>query len=65
MPYGLTFDYLPSNYDRVSINGYLYFRVGNLFFEYSNYGFQLVHYPERYYAYDSNYQNEGHYYNDY
>lgn len=61
LPYGFEFDYMPSGYERVYINGYLYFRVGNLFFEYSNYGFQLVHYPERYYADNNIYQNEGYY----
>ncbi len=61
LPYGFEFDYLPSGYERVYINGYLYFRVGNLFFEYSNYGFQLVHYPERYYADNNIDQNEGYY----
>ncbi len=55
MPFGMAFEYLPSEYERVYINGYLYFRVGNLFFERTNYGFQLVHYPERYYAFDSGY----------
>lgn len=58
IPFGFSFEYLPANYERVYINGYLYFRVGNLFFEYSARGFQLVHYPERYYAYDDGYQND-------
>ena len=64
MPFGMTFAYLPNSYERVNINGYLYFRVGNLFFEYTNYGFQLVHYPERYYAYNDGYYNEGYRFND-
>jgi len=51
IPFGMTFSSLPGDYERVYINGYLYFRVGNLFFEYSDYGFRLVHYPERYFAY--------------
>ena len=58
IPFGFSFEYLPANYERVYINGYLYFRVGNLFFEHSNLGFQLVHYPERYYAFDDNYQDD-------
>ncbi len=61
MPYGYTFDFLPQGYQTVFINGYVYFRVGNLFFEYTDYGFSLVHYPERYYAYDDDY----YYYDDY
>jgi hypothetical protein len=60
LPYGFTFDYLPGGYyERVYINGYLYFRVGNLFFESTGYGFRLVHYPERYYAYDDSYYHSG------
>lgn len=50
MPYGFAFDYLPVDFERVYINGYLYFRIGNLFFEYSDYGYRLIHYPERYFA---------------
>lgn len=64
IPFGMAFEYLPNDYDRVFINGYLYFRVGNLFFEHTNYGFQLVHYPERYFAYDDGYNNEGFRFND-
>ncbi len=64
MPFGMAFDYLPNDYERVYINGYLYFRVGNLFFEHNNYGFQLVFYPERYFAYNNNYRNEGFRFND-
>jgi hypothetical protein len=59
IPFGMTFEYLPGDYERVYINGYLYFRVGNLFFENTNYGFQLVHYPERYFAYNDSYRSEG------
>ena len=59
MPFGMSFDYLPKSYDRVYVNGYLYFRVGNLFFERTNYGFQLVHYPERYFAFNDGYSNGG------
>jgi hypothetical protein len=59
IPYGIQFEYIPSDYEMVSINGYLYYRVGNLFFEYSRSGYELVHYPERYYAYDDNYYNGG------
>lgn len=62
IPFGLAFDYLPYDYEEVYINGYLYFRVGNLFFEHTNLGFQLVHYPERYYAYNNDYRNEGFYF---
>jgi len=64
MPYGIVFEHLPMSYERVYINGYLYFRVGNLFFEMTNYGFRLVHYPERYFAYDDGYHNDGYYYED-
>jgi hypothetical protein len=42
----------------------LYFRVGNLFFESSRYGFRLVHFPERYYAYDDGYCNHGYHFED-
>lgn len=59
MPFGMAFDYLPNNYERVYINGYLYFRIGNLFFERTNYGFQLIYYPERYFAFNDGYRNEG------
>ncbi len=59
MPFGFTFEVLPYGYEQVYINGYLYFRVGNLFFEFSNNRFHLVHYPERYYAFDSGYNNYG------
>lgn len=64
VPFGMAFEYLPDNYERVYINGYLYFRVGNLFFERTNYGFLLVHYPERYYAYNDGYHCEGFRFND-
>ncbi len=59
VPFGMTFEYLPDGYERVHINGYLYFRVGNLFFEASDFGFQLVYYPERYYSYNDDYPIEG------
>jgi hypothetical protein len=59
VPFGMTFEYLPNNYDRVLVNGYLYFRVGNLFFERTNFGFLLVHYPERYYTYNDSYRFDG------
>lgn len=59
MPFGLTFEYIPTDYQLVHINGYLYFRVGNLFFEYLPGGYRLVHYPERYYAWDAAYCNGG------
>lgn len=64
IPFGFTFEYLPDNYDTVYINGYLYFRVGNLFFENTGYGFSLIHYPERYFSYDDGYSNEGFRFND-
>ena len=51
LPFGLVFEQLPNGYDRVYINGYLYFRIGNLFFENTNFGYRLVHYPDRYYSY--------------
>lgn len=59
IPFGMTFEYLPDDFERVYINGYLYFRVGNLFFENTRTGYQLVHYPERYFAYDNDFCNEG------
>lgn len=59
MPFGVTFTIIPDNYDTVYINGYMYYRVGNLFLEYTPAGYQLVHYPERYYAYDDHYINGG------
>lgn len=59
IPYGMAFEYLPNDFERVYINGYLYFRVNNLFFEYTRGGYQLIHYPERYYAYDADYCNNG------
>lgn len=65
MPFGFTFDYLPTGYERVYINGYMYLRIGNLFFEATNYGFQLVHYPERYFAYDDGYVNDGYQFDNY
>jgi hypothetical protein len=64
VPFGMVFEYLPNDYERVYINGYLYFRIGNLFFERTNYGFLLVHYPERYYAYNDGYRCEGFRFND-
>jgi len=64
IPFGMAFEYLPNDYERVYVNGYLYFRIGNLFFEYSNYGYQLVHYPERYFAYNDGYRSEGFRFND-
>lgn len=64
VPFGMTFEYLPNDYERVFVNGYLYFRVGNLFFERSNYGFQLVHYPERYFAYNKDYYSGAYRFSD-
>lgn len=61
MPYGLVFQKLPRYAERVYINGFLYFRVGNLFFENNPHGFALIHYPERYYALDSDFYNGGYY----
>lgn len=61
MPYGIVFKKLPAGYDRVYINGYLYFRVGNLFLESTPGGFALIHYPERYYSLDADYYNGGYY----
>jgi hypothetical protein len=51
LPYGIVFPELPYGYEEVYINGYLYYRIGNLFFEYVGDGFRLVFYPERYLAY--------------
>ena len=59
IPFGIYFENIPGDYELVRINGYLYYRVGNLFFENTRYGFELVHYPERYFAYDDDYRNEG------
>jgi hypothetical protein len=64
LPFGLAFEQLPYGYDRVNINGYLYFRIGNLFFEYTDYGYRLVHYPERYYSYNDDYTNQGYFFDD-
>ncbi|WP_163323043.1 hypothetical protein [Draconibacterium mangrovi] len=64
LPFGFSFERLPYGYEQVHINGYLYFRVGNLFFESSGLGFSLVHYPDRYYAYNNDYYNQG-YVDDY
>ncbi|MCY1719739.1 hypothetical protein OU798_05260 [Prolixibacteraceae bacterium Z1-6] len=64
LPFGFEFDYLPRGYEQVYINGYMYFRLGNLFFEWGNQGFSLVHYPERYYAYNDGYISQGYHFND-
>lgn len=64
MPYGIVFEQLPPVKEQVYINGYRYFRVGNLFFELTNHGFRLVHYPERYFAYNDRYYNNGYYCED-
>ena len=65
LPYGFTFDFLPGGEysERVYINGYLYFRVGNLFFEAVNHGYRLIHFPDRYYAYDDAFQRPGLHFN--
>jgi hypothetical protein len=62
MPYGLVFRQLPAVHERVYVNGYLYFRVENLFFESHPYGFALIHYPERYFAMNPGFYNGGYYY---
>ena len=65
LPFGFTFEMMPTAYyERVYINGYLYFRVGNLFFESTPYGFSLVHYPDRYYAWDNSYERQGYMFDD-
>ena len=64
IPFGMVFDQLPYGYERVYINGFMYFRVGNLFFEFTNLGFRLVHYPERYFSYNDGYVNDGYYFDD-
>ncbi len=64
LPFGMVFQQLPLDYDQVYINGYLYFRVGNMFFEYTDYGYRLVHYPERYYSYNNDYINQGYIFDD-
>jgi hypothetical protein len=61
MPYGVVFNRLPSGYEKVYINGFLYFRVENLFFEMNPNGFSLIHYPERYYALNDGFFNGGYY----
>lgn len=61
MPHGIVFRNLPSGYDRVYVNGYPYFRIGNLFFEMHPHGYSLVHYPERYFAPEIGFHNNGHY----
>lgn len=50
IPYGMVFQKIPAGYERVYINGIIYFRIGNLFLEMNPYGYSLVHYPERYFA---------------
>ncbi|MBN1819611.1 MAG: hypothetical protein JXR31_16780 [Prolixibacteraceae bacterium] len=50
LAYNLIFPELPYGYETVYINGYVYFRVGNLFFEYVGNGYQLVYYPEMFLA---------------
>jgi hypothetical protein len=64
IPFGIVFERIPYGAERVYINGYMYFRTGNLFFEYSNYGYRLVHYPERYFAYNNDFRNGGYYFDD-
>ncbi|HPF50125.1 MAG TPA: hypothetical protein PK335_01055 [Draconibacterium sp.] len=65
LPFGFTFEMIPASYyERVYINGYLYFRVGNLFFESTPYGLSLTHYPDRYYAWDNSYEREGYMFDD-
>ena len=61
IPYGIVFRQLPAGYDKVFVNGYLYFRVGNLFFERTPHGYSLVHYPERYFALETDFFNGGYY----
>ena len=61
MPYGVVFQKLPSGYEKVYINGFLYFRVDNLYFEANPNGFALIHYPERYHSLESSYYNGGYY----
>lgn len=65
LPFGFTFEMIPARYyERVYINGYLYLRVGNLFFESTPYGLSLTHFPERYYAWDNSYEREGYLFDD-
>ena len=61
IPFGLVFNQLPYDYEVVYINGYMYFRVGNLFFERNWDGYRLVHYPERYFSFNDNYYLEEYY----
>ena len=61
MPYGVVFHQLPKESDKVYINGFLYFRIGNLFFERSPRGYALIHYPERYFALEGGFFNGGYY----
>jgi hypothetical protein len=62
MPYGIVFHELPVGYERVYVNGFLYFRIGNLFFEMNSNGYSLIHYPERYFAMETEFTNGGYYY---
>lgn len=50
-PIDIVFSELPFGFERVYLNGVLYFRVGDLFFELFPDGFRLVHYPGKYFSY--------------
>ncbi|WP_372949844.1 hypothetical protein [Mariniphaga sp.] len=65
MPYLVVFQNLPTGYERVYINGFHYFRIGNLFFEMHPHGYSLVHYPERYFALEIGFRNNEYYPNNF
>lgn len=45
VPTGMVFEYLPVGYKRVYIGGQLYYRYGDIYFEYSPWGYRIVPHP--------------------
>lgn len=45
VPAGLVFEYLPSGYKKIYIGGQLYYRYGEIFFEYSPWGYRIIPQP--------------------
>jgi hypothetical protein len=45
MPSNLTFSYLPVGYEEVYIRGQLYYRYGEVYFEYSPWGYRIIPRP--------------------
>lgn len=45
VPTGLVFEYLPTGYREVRVGGQLYYRYGNIFFEYSPWGYRIIPQP--------------------